>query len=229
MAVFTFAGQEIKYIVESIKIKKDKNYNTQTFIGTSPSNKLEYISTDGKIVSFTSIIIDTEVLQKYRKLNDTYTKKSGVLVGASDLGINGNYYLTKYEEEKLINGSYKIEWEFTEYIRPNVVQKTFKQFGKKPKAKKTKTTKKKTAKYITELLTKCKTMKKGSHGKCVKKLQKFLQKKGFYSKCKIDGKYESETKKAVAKLQKKYKIKKCKSGEWDKITRKYFRTKYKIK
>ena len=68
--------------------------------------------------------------------------------------------MTKYEEEKLINGSYKIEWEFNEYIQPNVVQKTFKQFGKKPKAKKTKTTKKKTAKYITELLTKCKTMKK---------------------------------------------------------------------
>ena len=141
MAVFTFAGQEIKYIVESIMIKKDKNYNTQTFIGTSPSNKLEYISTDGKIISFTSVIIDTDVLEKYRKLNDTYTKKSGVLVGASDLGINGNYYLTNYEEEKLTNGSYKIEWEFTEYLKPNVVQKTFKQFGKKPTAKKTKTTK----------------------------------------------------------------------------------------
>ena len=73
--------------------------------------------------------------------------------------------------------------------------------SKKPKAKKTKTTKKKTAKYITELLTKCKTMKKGSNGKCVKKLQKFLQKKGFYSKCKIDGKYESEKKIQDKKMQ----------------------------
>jgi peptidoglycan hydrolase-like protein with peptidoglycan-binding domain len=61
-------------------------------------------------------------------------------------------------------------------------------------------------------------------------LQKFLQKKGYYKNCKIDGDYLSETKKAVTQLQKAYKIKvsKANQGVWDKTTRDYWRKKYNI-
>lgn len=234
MAEFTFASVEIKYIRDSIKINQRRNYANDTFIGNPSSNNITYVSSDGKIISFQSIVEanDTTTLNTYRKLEKEYTTKHGVLVNHSDLNINGNYYLTEYNEEKVVNGSYRIDWEFTEYIKPNKVKATFKRIGKPATKKSTsKTTKKKTSTYITKLLTDCKTMKKGqTNSKCVKYLQKFLQKKGYYKNCKIDGDYLTETKKAVKQLQKAYKIKVSKSnqGVWDSVTRKYWRKKYNI-
>ena len=66
--------------------------------------------------------------------------------------------------------------------------------------------------------------------KCVKYLQKFLQKKGYYKGYKIDGDYLKYTKQEVNKLQRAYKIKVSKSnqGQWDKVTRDYWRKKYNI-
>ena len=238
MAEITFAKNEIKYIAHSIKITKPKNYSTNTFVGDKNANDITYISTEGKTVTFQSIVEkgDNNRLTLYRNLAKNYTKKSGVLVGSKDLGLNGNYFLVKCDEEKLVNGSYHIDWEFLEELKPNIVETTFKRIGKKKKkstSKKsgTKTSKKKTSTYITVLLTDCGTMKKGKTGsKCVKYLQKFLQKKGYYKNCKIDGDYLSETKKAVTQLQKAYKIKvsKANQGVWDKTTRDYWRKKYNI-
>ena len=178
----------------------------------------------------------------FRKLAKDYTKKSGVLVGSSDLGVNGNYYLTNYNEEKHINGSYTVTWEFTEYMKPNIVNATFKRIGKSVTKKATnkatnkatkakKTSPKKTSTYITILLSDCGTLKYGMvNKKCVKYLQKFLQKKGYYKGYKIDGDYLQYTRAAVKQMQKAYKIKVSKSnqGQWDTKTRDYWRKKYNV-
>lgn len=238
MAEITFAKNEIKYIAHSIKITKPKNYSTNTFVGDKNANDITYISTEGKTVTFQSIVEkgDNNRLTLYRDLAKEYTKKSGVLVGSKDLGLNGNYYLVKCDEEKLINGSYHIEWEFLEEMKPNIVETTFKRIGKSATKKTTttkakKTTAKKTSSYITILLTDCGTLKYGMvNKKCVKYLQKFLQKKGYYKGYRIDGDYLKYTKQEVNKLQKAYKIKVSKSnqGQWDKVTRDYWRKKYNI-
>lgn len=238
MVEVKFAGVKIQYILDSISKNKDRNYAINTFIGSTGGNSVEYLSTNGTILSFNSIVSkdDLSILSSYRNLAKKYTNKAGVLVGSSDLGVNGNYYLTDYKEEKNINGSYLISWEFTEYVKPNVVKTTFKRIGKSATKKTTttkakKTTPKKTSSYITILLTDCGTLKYGmTNKKCVKYLQKFLQKKGYYKGYKIDGDYLKYTKQEVNKMQKAYKIKVSKSnqGQWDKVTRDYWRKKYNI-
>jgi hypothetical protein len=233
-----YAGVKIQYILDSINKVKDRNYSVNTFIGSTGGNSVDYISTNGTVLSFSSVVSKDElsVLSSYRNLAKKYTKKAGVLVGPSDLQVNGNYYLTDYKEEKRLNGSYLINWEFTEYVKPNVVKSTFKRIGKSATKKTTatkakKTTPKKTSSYITILLTDCTTLKYGMvNKKCVKYLQKFLQKKGYYKGYKIDGDYLKYTKQEVNKLQKAYKIKVSKQnqGQWDKTTRDYWRKKYNI-
>ena len=237
MVEVKFAGVEIQYILDSISKSKERNYSTNTFIGSTGGNSVEYLSTNGTILSFSSIVDkdNLTLLSSYRNLAKNYTNKAGVLVGSSDLAVNGNYYLTGYNEEKNLNGSYSIGWGFTEYVKPNIVKATFKRIGKSATKKTTnkakKTTAKKTSSYITILLTDCSTLKYGMvNKKCVKYLQKFLQKKGYYKGYKIDGDYLKYTKQEVNKLQKAYKIKVSKSnqGQWDKTTRDYWRKKYNI-
>ena len=225
----TFNGQKIRNILDSIKVNQPRNYSDDTFIGKPSSNKVTYLSTEGKTVTFTSLVTanDTRTLKVYRDLAKKFTTKPGVLVSQSDLGLNGNYYLTDYQEDKKVNGSYHISWVFLEYLRPNKVEKTFKRIGRSATKKTTqKVTKKKTS-YITILLTDCRTLKYGLTGnKCVKYLQKFLQKKGYYKGYKIDGDYLKYTQQAVKQLQRAYKIKN--TGQWDKHTRDYWRKKYNI-
>ena len=239
MVEVKFAGVKIKYILDPISKTKNRNYTVNTFIGTGGGNDIGFLSLDGMVLSFNSVVAkkDTSVLSAYRKLSKNYTKKAGVLVGSKDLNVDGKYYLTGYNEEKKVNGSYNISWEFTEYVKPNVVKKSFKRVGKsatkkssgKTSAKKTKP--KKTSKYITILLSDCGTLKYGmTNKKCVKYLQKFLQKKGYYKGYKIDGDYLQYTKAAVNQMQKAYKIKVSKDnkGQWDTVTRNYWRKKYNI-
>lgn len=237
MVEVKYAGVEIQNILDPITKNKDRNYTINTFIGSTSGNSVEYLSTNGTILSFNSIVSkdDLDILSSYRTLAKTYTNKAGVLVGSGDLEVNGNYYLTNYNEEKKINGSYLISWEFTEYVKPNIVEATFQRIGKSVTKKKTttakKTTPKKTSSYITILLSDCTTMKYGMvNKKCVKYLQKFLQKKGYYKGYKIDGDYLQYTRTAVNQLQKAYKIKvtKANQGQWDKVTRDYWRKKYNI-
>lgn len=242
MVEVTFAKVKIKYILDPISKKEPSNYAINNFLGKTGGNSIDHLFTEGKSLSFKSIVDkkNLSLLKSYRKLHKTYKSKSGVLVGASDLDINGNYYLVNYNEEKQVNGSYVITWEFMEYVKPNIVKTTFKRIGKSATKKKTssgskttakKTTAKKTSKYITILLTDCGTMKYGMTGKkCVKYLQRFLQKKGYYKGYKVDGDYLQYTRAAVKQLQKAYKIKVSKSnqGQWDKVTRDYWRKKYNI-
>ena len=238
MVEVKYAGVNIQYILDPISKNKDRNYVTNTFIGNTGGNSVEYLSTNGTVLSFNSVVgkDNLSLLSSYRKLAKKYTNKAGVLVGSSDLEVNGNYYLTNYQEEKKVNGSYVISWEFTEYVKPNIVQTTFKRIGKsatkQSKATATKkTTVKKTSSYITILLSDCGTLKYGMvNKKCVKYLQKFLQKKGYYKGYKIDGDYLQYTRAAVKQLQKAYKIKVSKQnqGQWDTVTRNYWRKKYNI-
>ena len=236
MAEVKFAEVKIQYILDPISKTKDRNYTVNTFIGSTGGNSVEYLSTNGTVLSFKSIVNkdDTSILSSYRKLAKDYTNKAGVLVGSTDLAVNGNYYLTSYNEEKKLNGSYLISWEFLEYVKPNIVKQSFKRIGKsatKKSTSKKKTSSKKTSNYITILLSDCGTMKYGMTGKkCVKYLQKFLQKKGYYKGYKVDGDYLQYTRTAVNQLQKAYKIKVSKSnqGQWDTVTRNYWRKKYNI-
>lgn len=242
MVEIKFANVKIKNILDPIQKNRGRNYTINNFIGSSNGNDIEFLSTEGLVLSFQSIILkdDSTALNQYRKLEKNYTNKHGVLVGASDLKVNGNYYLTGYSEKKQVNGSYVISWEFTEYVKPNVVKTTFKRIGKSVTKKTNSTTNKtaskktvpkKTSKYITILLTDCGTMKYGMTGKkCVKYLQRFLQKKGYYKGYKIDGDYLQYTRAAVKQMQKAYKIKvsKTNQGQWDTKTRDYWRKKYNI-
>ena len=234
MVEVKFAKVKIKYILDPISKTKDRNYNVNTFIGSKGGNSIEYLSIGGTVLSFDSVVDkkDTKILSSYRRLAKNYTKKKGVLVGSSDLAVNGNYYLTGYNEKKNLNGSYIISWEFTEYVKPNIVKTTFKRIGKSATKKTTatkakKTSPKKTSTYITILLSDCGTLQYGmTNKKCVKYLQKFLQKKGYYKGYKVDGDYLQYTRAAVNQLQKAYKIKA--TGQWDKNTRDYWRKKYNI-
>ena len=237
MVEVKFAGVKIQYILDPISKTKERNYNVNTFIGNTGGNSVEYLGTNGTVLSFNSVVgkDNLSLLNSYRKLAKTYTNKAGVLVGSTDLAVNGNYYLTSYNEEKKVNGSYAISWEFTEYVKPNIVKKTFKRIGKSATKdntnKQKKTSAKKTSTYITILLTDCGTLKYGmTNKKCVKYLQKFLQKKGYYKGYKIDGDYLQYTRAAVDKMQRAYKIKVSKSnqGQWDTVTRNYWRKKYNI-
>ena len=146
-----YAGVKIQYILDSINKVKDRNYSVNTFIGSTGGNSVDYISTNGTVLSFSSVVSKDEldILSAYRNLAKTYTNKAGVLVGPSDLQVNGNYYLTDYKEEKRLNGSYLINWEFTEYVKPNVVKTTFKRIGKSATKKKTSSGSKTTAKKTT--------------------------------------------------------------------------------
>ena len=238
MVEVKFAGVNIPYILDSISKNKDRNYNINTFIGSTGGNSVDYISSNGTVLSFSSIVSkdDRSILSSYRNLAKTYKEKAGVLVASEDLEVNGNYYLTNYNEQKKIDGSYHISWGFTEYVKPNVVQTSFKRIGKSATKKTTtskakKTSPKKTSNYITILLSDCGTLQYGmTNKKCVKYLQRFLQKKGYYKGYKIDGDYLQYTRKAVKQLQKAYKIKVSKQnqGQWDKVTRDYWRKKYNI-
>lgn len=247
MAQIRFAKIKINHILNPISKTKQNNYSINTFLGNPGSNDIEYLSTGGRVLSFKSIVDrqHTSVLSRYRNLARKYRSNRGVLVGASDLDVNGNYYLTGYNEEKQVNGSFIVSWEFTEYVKPNIVRKTFRSVGKQVTKRNNLSlgldkkighvdkivSPKKTSKYITILLSDCGTLKYGTtNSKCVKYLQKFLQSKGYYKGYKVDGDYLQYTRAAVEQLQKAYKIRVSKNnyGQWDKVTRNWWREKYGI-
>ena len=235
-----FAGMNINYILDEIKVDKDHDFNTSPYIGQNGSTT-NHISTSGRVISFKSVCKRDEEsphgrghrINDYKYLSETYDKKTGVLASSSESDLKGNYFCTDFNYSEDTNGNYIIDWEFTEDIKFNVTKKTFRVWGKAvsstSKNKKT-TTKNSGANNLSSnvkyLLKTCPTLKKNdSHKKCVKSLQKFLQSKGFYKNYKIDGLYQIYTEQAVKGLQKKCKLKA--TGKWDKNTRSYFQKKYK--
>ena len=234
-------GVNIMNIIKEVKITRDEEYNTSSYIGTTGSTT-NHISSTGRIISFKSLCTRDEPSRHGRphRINDyvalavKYKGLVKVLTSPSMSNLNGNYMMSGFEYSEDTGGNYEIEWEFTEVVPFNVTEKTFRVWGKAvsstSKAKKT-TTKTSTSKTnlssnIKYLLKTCGTMKKGSSSKkCVKSLQKFLQSKGYYKGYKVDGVYAIYTEKAVKSLQKANKLKT--TGQWDKATRTYWQKKYK--
>lgn len=235
-----FAGMNINYILDEIKVNWDQEFNTSPYIGQEGSTT-NHISTSGRIISFKSLCKKDEQsphgrghrINDYKDLAKTYNKKAGVLTSSSESNLKGNYLCSDFNYVEDTNGNYIIDWEFTEIIKFNMTKKTFRVWGKavsSTKKNKKTTTKKSGANNLSSnvkyLLKTCPTLKKNdSHKKCVKSLQKFLQSKGFYKNYKIDGLYQVYTEQAVKGLQKKCKLKA--TGKWDKDTRSYFQKKYK--
>lgn len=236
-----FAGMNINNIINEIKITNPTSYNTSPYVGATGSST-NYVSSNGRVLSFKSLCTRTEEsphgrghrINDYISLKTMYYKTAKVLTSPSESNINGNYMLTQMDYTEDTGGNYIIDWEFEEVIPFNVVEKTFRVWGKAiSSTNKTKKTTTKTSSSTTNLssntkylLKTCPVMSKGHSGKkCVKALQKFLQSKGYYKNYKVDGLYQIYTEKAVKSLQKQYKQKV--TGKWDKATRAYFQKKYK--
>lgn len=240
-----FHGLNINFIIDEINVKTKKSHNTSPYIGSSGSTT-SYISSEGRVLSFKSLCQKDEVswqnnedhrINEYILLANTFDKKPAVLTSPSKSNINGNYIITGFSYTEDTTHTYIIDWEFTEVIPFNVVQKTFRVWGKSiSTSSSSSSTKKTTTKKVSStsnlssnvkyLLKTCGTMKKGSTSKkCVQSLQKFLQSKGYYKNYKVDGSYGVYTEKAVKALQKANKLKA--TGQWDKNTRSYWQKKYK--
>ena len=234
-------GVNIMNIIKEVKITRDEEYNTSSYIGTTGSTT-NHISSTGKIISFKSLCTRDEPsrhgrphrINDYIALSENYKGKVKVLTSPSMSNLNGNYMMTGFEYSEDTGGNYEIEWEFAEVVPFNVTEKTFRVWGKavssttktKKTTTKTSTSKTNLSSNIKYLLKTCGTMKKGSSSKkCVQSLQKFLQSKGYYKGYKVDGVYAIYTEKAVKSLQKANKLKT--TGQWDKATRTYWQKKYK--
>lgn len=233
-----FAGWNINYITNEIKVSNPMSHNTSEYIGQSGSTT-NYVSSQGRVITFSNICKKDEDntskghrINAYKDLAKEYSKTPKVLTSPSQSDLNGNYIVTGFNYTEDTQGNFICDWEFTEVMKFNVTAKTFRVWGKATSStNKTKKTTTKTAKNnlnsnVKYLLKTCGTMKKGStNKKCVKSLQKFLQSKGYYKNYKIDGLYQIYTEKAVKSLQKQYKLKA--TGQWDKNTRAYWQKKYK--
>ena len=239
-----FAGVNINFIEDEIKITKNRNYNTNAYVGANEGSDTHFVSGNGRVITFKSICKFNEESQHnnphrindYINLVNENKDKAKVLTSPSKSNINGNYICTGFDYTEDTMGNYNIDWEFTEVIKFNVTKKTFRVWGKSASTtsstnKKKKTTTKKSgannlSSNVKYLLKTCSTMKRKHEGKkCVISLQKFLQSKGYYKGYKVDGVYGIYTFNAVKGLQKKFNLKA--TGNWDKATRSYFQKKYK--
>ena len=234
-----FAGININYIANEIKVSNPMTHNTSEYVGQRGSST-NFVSSQARVLTFTSISRKNEQSPHGRghRINDyiwlakTFSEKPKVLTSPSQSNINGNYILTGFDYTEDTGGNYHIDWEFKEVIKFNVTKKTFRVWGKavssnsKKKKTTTKTAKNSLNSNVKYLLKTCPLMSKGHTGKkCVKSLQKFLQSKGYYKGYELDGVYAIYTEQAVKGLQKQYKLKA--TGKWDKKTRAYWQKKYK--
>lgn len=236
-----FAGWNINYIINEIKVSNQMTHHTSEYIGQKGS-ATNYVSSQGRVISFTNICKKSEDntskghrINAYKYLAETYSKTPKVLTSPSQSRLNGNYIVTKFDFTEDTQGNFICDWEFTEVMKFNVTSKTFRVWGKSVsssnKAKKTTTKTSSTnssnlSSNVKLLLKSCPLMSEGSSSKkCVKSLQKFLQSKGYYKNYKVDGIFAIYTKQELKKLQKSIKVKA--TGKWDKATRNYFQKKYK--
>lgn len=240
-----FHNVGIRYIIDSFEVKKPQNHTTSPFVGRN-SSTTKFVSSDGRVISFKSLCLADETgsykgkkirrIRLYRYLANVFNQRPAVLTSLSKSDIDGNYILTGFDYKEDTSGNFEINWEFTEVIKFNVTQKTFRVWnkaqltGNNNKGKGKGKGKAKTLKVDSntkKLLKDCGVMKRNDnkHGiKCVKILQRFLQKNGYYMKYKVDGWYSKYTEAEVKKLQKANKLRA--TGGWNKTTRKYFQKKY---
>lgn len=225
-------GTTIPYIEDKINIKEDINNTVNNYVGANSGSNVEYIGNNGKVISFTSVvppkeIVSNDLLNDYINKANTWKKKPYYLICPLQTEINGNYQLTGFDYYFNDKKTAYVSWEFTQVLSVNFKTETFKVFTTKTNKKSTKTIKQ-IGTWIIYLLWKCGTLKRkdsAKASKCVKYLQKFMQKKGFYTKYKLDGKFQYYTQKELKRFQKKYKLKD--TGVWDSTTIKYWRKRFK--
>lgn len=235
--------------IEGIDEDPQWEHVTNSNIGIKASDT-QYISEEGRKITFKSSIPFHEEkydIRFYRKLAEKLKKPLkkdpwGYKLVSNAKGDYGGFYVLVDFKPKMDNaGNYELEWGLQEIIIPNVTEtKTFRVFGTATSTKKTGTVKKAVASNNTILLIlNCPVMgRKIKIGKskitydekkgisCVKRLQKFLQAGGFYTKYKVDGWFSTYTAKELKKAQKKRKLKG--TGNWDKKTIEYYKKLYKL-
>lgn len=238
-AFIQWNGMNIMNILDNVQISREEDYKTSSYVGDIGSTT-NHISSSGRVISFKSLCLNYEQsrhnrphrINDYIYLSENYKGKVKVLTSPSISNIDGNYMMTGFEYTENTMGDYEISWEFTEVLKFNVTNTTFRVWGKA--VTKTSTTKKTTTKTAASnlnsnlkyLLKSCGVLSaSNTKKKCVTSLQKFLQSQGYYKGYKLDGLYQKYTTQAVKNLQKKYKLKV--TGKWDKTTRAYFQKKYK--
>lgn len=217
-----FAGTDIQNIVGEISIKTSLDYNTAPFLGSSGSSTT-YVSKTGRVITFKALVpaydetddATTNRVTVYQSLHNKYKATTGVLTSQSDFNLKGNYLFTDFEVVEDTGNNFECSFEFTEVNKFNSKRKTFRVWGNVSSSNKKKNTKSKkkpealqsAVDYNTRiLLTKCGVLKGLKENKsfiCVKRLQRFLQKEGYYTKKPIDGFYGKDTKKAVKQFQTK--------------------------
>ena len=233
-AQIVFNGMNINYIIEEIKVDNPQGHNTSPYIG-SVGSRTDYASSEGRVLSFKNLCrVDEESphgrghrINDYIWLAKNYNQKEAVLTSPSDSNLDGNYILTKFDYTEDTGGNFVCEWELKEQIPFNVTSKTFRVWGKSVSSdsKAKNTTANKLDSNTMQLLGFCGLLTLGSNSDCVKCLQKFLQKNGYFTKEKVTGRYQKPTFEAVKSLQKANKLKA--TGFWDSDTRAYFQKKYK--
>ena len=238
-AFIQWHGVNIMNILDKVQISRDEDYKTSSYVGGLGSTT-NHISSSGRVISFKSLCTYDEPsrhnrahrINDYIALAENYKGMVKVLTSPSISNIDGNYMMTGFEYIEDTKGNYEISWEFTEEVKFNVTNTTFRVWGKA--VTKTSTKKKTTTKTAASnlnsnlkyLLKTCGVLSASNKAnKCVTSLQKFLQSQGYYKGYKLDGLYQKYTTQAVKNLQKKYKLKV--TGKWDKTTRAYFQKKYK--
>ena len=234
MPHLSIAGVPITYIVDNIDVKKTQNHTNTPYVGQDGS-KIDFVSSDAKVLSFKNICKEGELntgsnglkINQYINLSKKYNKKETDVTSNSVAAIAGKYKITAFDYVENISGDFEITWELTEVVKFNVTKKTFKVWNKK-KAHDTAAAKMSSSKLSSsdkKLLKTCNLMNPGYKGECVKNLQHFLQKHGYYTKYRCHGGFDNNTKEALKKLQKANKLKA--TGKWDAFTLAYFQIKYK--
>ena len=239
-------GKETKraklYVIhDSLEVNPDTDITvTDLFKGKKNKVYKHFFNKGLGVISFKcSVIIDKN--SKYGKrpfykvLGDWINNGAVLRVASKAIDIpNAHYIITKNSARKQGVSHYTVwDLEFTQYREiktytwknnNETILTALKQSKAKPEEKgsgdKNSKGKGKTNNALNKQFSKCALshFKYGTKGsKCVKYLQKLLQKNKLYLNYKIDGHYGPYTKKAVAQYQKKKKLK-TRSGKMDKAT-----------
>lgn len=245
------SGMYIDAISDSIKEINDYEHSTNLSHGAEVGSDTKYMGESGKKLTFNSIVPNYATsphgrehrVRDYAHLVGIAKKTPYYLVSNSYADYNGTYIVMKCDREEDEGGNFYLNWELQELIVPKVVEKTFRVFGTAKTTSSSTTSKKTTPKKTTassntfNLLNNCPVMrrkdlefdKKGNKRMnitCVKRLQKFMQDGGYYTKYKLDGWFSKYTENELAKVQKNRKLKI--TGVWDNQTIEYYKKLYKI-
>lgn len=190
----------ITITVEKPAIELDYQLNRKTRqIVNGKGSYTKFLGSGGRLISFTALAKGSRIrtIQKLVNVTSPLT-----LISPSQAKYNGKYKIvgfgpiTEYEK-----GYFKIPMKLQEHYKFNITKKNFKNYQVKPKKATTK-------KASPSLSLNCTNiwLKNGSKGESVKKVQKLLQRKGYYLKKPVDGIFGPVTTAAVRLFQQNRRI-----------------------